>query len=566
MDGTLTRRDSYWARATLLSLSRRRLLGAAAATAGAGALVACSTNRGGAAGTRRSGTAQAQPKRGGQINAVQSNDPVNFDTSTKLVDAARALSASNEPLMSFKFGPSVPYQDLVIQPALAEKWENPDPQTYTFHLRNGVKWQDVAPVNGRDYNSADVKWTYEYLARLDPFNKLPPAPAASMLTGVDRIDAPDVSTVVVHFKEPFAPFQSYAASEWMPILAHEIFDADGNLIKRGAGTGAFVFDQSQWQKGTRMTYPRNPSYWHTGLPYVDALNLLIVRDQPTMNAAFQARQIDILDYSGLDQRTVDAMKKAMPDITVHQYLDGNDPYYIYLNVSKPPLNDDRIRKAISLGIDRDNLIQTLFNGQGQWALAGGTPSMFTQDEVKQILKYDPAQAKQLVSAAGYPNGIDVEFMYNAAYGDTFKTKAELLQSQLKRSGINLTLLPLLNGEDAQRRRNGNYQFNITPRGQGVPQDIDSYIYGMFDPHSADNYGKVNDPELNPLLEQQRQELDPKKRLEIIKQAVRRINEMAWGLCLFYGPGFSLTQSRLQNYAPNVAYPYGWLVTDSWVQQ
>jgi peptide/nickel transport system substrate-binding protein len=557
--------ESYWSRAPGARLARRRLLGTTAAIAGVGALAACSTNRG-TAGTPGSPTTQAQPKRGGRISAGQSNDPASFDTSTKLVDAARALSASNEPVMSFKFGPSVKYQDLVIQPELAEKWENPDPQTYTFHLRSGVKWQNVAPVNGRDFSSADVKWTYEYMARLGPFTKLPPAPAAAMLTGVDRIDAPDASTVTVHFSQPFAPFQSYAASEWMPILAHEIYDADGDFSKRGAGTGAFVFDQSQWQKGTRMTYPRNPTYWHAGLPYVDALDLLIVRDQPTMNAAFQARQIDILDYSGLDQRTVEAMKKAMPDITVYQYLDGNDPYYLYFNVSKPPLNDDRIRKAISLGIDRDNLIQTLFNGQGQWALAGATPTMFTQDEVKQILKYDPQQAKQLLAAAGYANGIDIEFMYNAAYGDTFNTKAQLLQSQLKKVGINLNLLPLLNGEDAQRRRNGNYQFNITPRGQGVPQDIDSYLYGMFDPKSADNYEKINDPQLTPLLEQQRQELDPNKRLTIIKQAVQRINEMAWSLCLFYGPGFSLYQAKLKNYAPNVAYPYGWMVTDSWVQQ
>jgi peptide/nickel transport system substrate-binding protein len=560
------REESYWTRAAGARLSRRALLGAAAAAASAGALAACSSRGSGSGAARPSGSAQAQPKRGGQINVAQSNDPVNFDPSTKLVDAARSLAPSNESLMRFKFGPSVQYQDLVIQPALAEKWENPDSQTYTFHLRKGVKWQNVAPVNGRDFSSTDVQWTYEYMSRLDPFTKLPPAPAASMFAGVDRIDAPDASTVTAHFSQPFAPFQSYAASEWIPILAHEIFDADGNFVKRGAGTGPFVFDQSQWQKGTHMTYPKNPTYWNTGIPYVDALNILIVPDQPTMNAAFQARQIDILDYSGLDQRTVDAMKKAMPDINVYQYVDGNDPYYIYFNVSKPPLNDDRVRKAISLGIDRDNLIQTLFNGQGQWALAGATPSMFTQDEVKQILKYDPAQAKQLLTAAGYPNGLDIEFMYNAAYGDTFNTKAQLLQSQLKKVGVNLGLKPLLNGEDAQRRRSGDYQFNITPRGQGVPQDIDSYLYGMFDPKSADNYEHINDPQLTPLLEQQRQELDPKKRLDIVKQAVRRINEMAWSLCLFYGPGFSLSQARLRNYAPNVAYPYGWMVTDSWLQQ
>jgi peptide/nickel transport system substrate-binding protein len=555
---------SYAEQLRRLRLRRRGALGLATAGVAASVLAGCSSRgRSGAAATPGSA---AKPKAGGQISAAQANDPVNFDTSTKLVDAARALAACNEPLMSFKSGSSVKYQDLVIQPGLAMKWENPDPQTYTFHLRNDVKWQNVAPVNGRAFDASDVKWTYEYMSRLGPAAKLPPAPAASMFAGVDRIDAPDASTVVVHFSQPFAPFQSYAASEWIPILAHEIFDADGDFKRRAAGTGAFILDLAQWQKGTRLTYPKNPNYWRPGLPYVDALNLLILADQATINSAFQARQLDILDYSGLDGRTADAMKKAVPNIVVDRYADSNDAYYIYFNVTKPPINDDRVRKAISLSIDRDELIQTLFNGQGQWSLAGGTPDLFSQEEVKQILKYDPAQAKQLLAAAGYPNGVDIEFIYNAAYGDTFTIKAQLLQSQLKKGGINLTLKPLLNGEDAQRRRSGDFQFNITPRGQGVPQDIDSYVYGMFHPKSADNYGRINDPQLTPLLEAQRAELDPNKRRELVRRAVQRINEVPWSLTLFYGPGYSLRQQRLQNYAPNVAYPYGWMVTESWVQQ
>ena len=198
----------------------------------------------------------------------------------------------------------------------------------------------------------------------------------------------------------------------------------------------------------------------------------------------------------------------------------------------------------------------MFDGKGEWSLAGATEDLFTQDEMKKILSYDPAQAKQLISGAGYPNGVDIEFMYNAAYGDTFNIKAQLLQSQLKKAGINLTLKPLLNGEDAARRRTGDYQFNITPRGQGVPQDVDSYVYGMYHPKSPDNYGHVDDPQLTPLLEAQRRELDATKRRDILRQAVERINSVPWGLTLFYGPGYALYQQRLKNYAPNVAYPYG----------
>ena len=218
-----------------------------------------------------------------------------------------------------------------------------------------------------------------------------------------------------------------------------------------------------------------------------------------------------------------------------------------------------------LGIDRDELIKVLFDGKGEWSLAGGAPGLFSQEETKKILSYDPAKAKQLLEAAGFSKGLDVEFVYNGAYGDIFNTRAQLLQSQLKKVGINLALKPLPGNEDALRRRSGDFQFNITPRGQGVPQDIDSYIYGMFHPKSADNYGRINDPELTPLLEQQRRELDPNKRREIVRQAVKRINEVPWALTLFYGPGYALRQNRLKGYAANSAYPYGWNVVESWVE-
>jgi len=552
---------SIWTRRR--AVSRRTVLGASAAGVTGALAAACSTRRAGS-GTASGSPAAGKPKPGGQVNAAQANVPVSFDTSTKLVDAARGLTLTNESLMSFKAGPSVKYTDLQIQPALSEKWETPDPQTYTFHLRSGVKWQNLSPVNGRAFDSSDVKWTYEYMSRLDPFTKLPPAPAASMFAGVDRIDAPDPSTVVVHFSQPFAPFLGYAASQWIPILAHEIFDADGDFKTKAVGTGPFYLDTGASQTGTKLVHKKNPTYWRTDHPYVDAVNLLILTDQPTINTAFQTGQLDILDYSGLDGRTAAAMQKLLPNVIVDQYPDTNDAYYIYFNISKPPMDDDRIRKAISLGLDRDDLIKTLFDGKGEWSLAGATEDLFTQDEIKKILTFDPAQAKQLVSAAGYPNGVEIEFMYNAAYGDTFNIKAQLLQSQLKKAGINLTLKALLNGEDAARRRSGDYQFNITPRGQGVPQDIDSYIYGMYYPKSADNYGHINDPQLNPLLEAQRRELDPQKRREILRQAATRINSVPWGLTLFYGPGYVLWQPRLHDFAPNVAYPYGEIVGDAWL--
>ena len=551
--------SAYWRDGA--RISRRRAIVGASALAGGAALAACGSKPTGAS----TSGAQAAPRTGGTVTVQQNQEPISLDPSTKVAASAMGTTPICDSLLVFKSGPSIKYSDLQIGPNLAAKWETPDPQTYIYHLRNGVKWQNLAPVNGRVFDASDVKWTYQYMSRTGSMTNLTPAPSASMFSSLDRIETPDASTVSVHFGEPFVPFLGYSASQWVPILAHEIFDADGDFKLRTVGTGPFYFDAEGSQTGTHRLYKKNPNYWNAGRPYVDEVNQLILADQPTINSAFQTGRLDILDYSGLEARTVDALQKAVPAASVYQYADSNNAYYIYFNITKAPMTDDRVRKAISLGIDRDELIKTLFDGNGQWSLAGAAAGMFTQDEVKQVLKYDPAQAKQLLAAAGYPNGVDIEFIWNAAYGDTFTTKAQLLQSQLKKIGVNLALKPLQGNEDALRRRSGDFVFNITPRGQGISADIDSYVYGMFHPNSADNYGRINDPQLNPLLEAQRRELDPEKRKEIVKQAARRINDVPWALTLFYGPGYVMTQHRLKNYAPNVAFSYGQVLWDSWVQ-
>ena len=563
---------NHWKNRRILRLSRRSALGRVALVAaftGAGAMLdACGkASRGAAPASPASGQA-SKPRPGGQLNVSYISDPQTFDPSTKLVAAVQILTETNNSLIAFKAGPGTAYDQLILQPALAERWELPEPSAYTFHLRKGVKFANLAPVNGRDFTAADVKFTYEYMSRTGALKdkKLPPATAAAMFAGLDRIETPDDSTVVVRFSQPFAPFLNYVSSQWVPILAHEIFDMDGNFANQTVGTGPFQLDMPSSQKGNRWVFKKNSSYFMQGRPYIDQVNHLIIRDQATINAAFQAKQLDILAYSGLDATTVNQVKKAVPDAVVDAYLDVGDPYDMYMNVSKPPLNDQRVRKAISLSIDRDAFIKTLSNGKGEWALAGGQHGLFTDAEMRKMLLHDPAQAKQLVAAAGFPNGLDFEFIYNAAYGQSFLSKAQLLQAQLKEGGINITLHGLVGGQEAQRRRSGDFVLAVTPRGQGISQEVDSYLYGMYYPGSGDNQGRVNDPTLTPLLSAQRQETDPAKRKEIIRQAVQLINTEPWGLALYYEQGFQVWHSYLKNYAPNVAYPYGDIVTQSWLEK
>ena len=543
---------SNWHPSGSRRLSRRRLLASAGGAASATALLAAcrqSTSKP----LPVSGT-DAKPTAGGQLS-ITGNEPTTLDVVGKQSTAAHVLLFTNDRLLTYAAGTNIPYEQMTIQPELAERWEAPDAQTYTFHLRPGVTFANLPPLNGRAMTSDDVRWSFDYLARAEAFKdrKLPPSAIASMLAGLDRIDVPDQATVTLHFAQPFAPFLSYAASQWLPILGHEIFDADGSFAKHAVGMGPFQLDTASTQTGSRWVYKKNPSYFQSasGRPYLDQINDLVLADNATANAAFESKQLDVLDYSGLTLDNTEQIMRRLPSVNRDEHVQTGS-YYLYLSLRRPPFNDARVRQAFSLSIDRDAFIKTMAGGKGEWALAAATPGLFTQEEMKQILHHDPAQAKQVLAQAGYASGLELDFTYYPGYGDTFVSVVQLLQAQLKEGGINVNLKPLEHATDETRRRAGDFQLNITPRGQGIPLDLDSYLYGSFYPGAAENVTGVDDPQLTPMLVAQHQEVDNTKRRDLWRQAVRRINEVPWALAIFFGPAYVLRQPYIHDYARNMS--------------
>ena len=543
-------RSNYWLTPRQARLSRRRALSLAAAGAGASAFLAACGNKKSSSSASTTAQQAGKPKSGGQFS-FGGSDETTFDPSTKRVEVPLLLVY--DPLLSIKAGSDVPYDSITVQPGLADKWETPDGQTFTFHLHPGAQFANLPPVNGRALSADDIRFTYEYMTRTGALanKKLPPSAAATMLEGLDKIDTPDPSTVVVHFAQPFAPFLTYAASMWLPILPHEIYDADGDFSKRAVGTGPFQLDLASTQRGAQWTYKKNPTYFRSGLPYLDQVNMVVLADNATENTAFEAKRIDILDYDGLTLDTANQVQKVAPSALRDEYPKV-ESYYLYIGLKGPPFTDDRVRKALSLSINRDDFIKTFSAGKGEWALAASLPGLFTDAETKQILKYDPAQAKQLLAAAGHPNGLDFDFTYYTGYGDLFVSIAQLLQAQLKDGGFNMSLKGSDHATDQQRRRAGNFQLSMTARGQGLPLELDSYLYGIFSPGAAENFTGVNDPQLTPLLISQRQETDPTKRKQIWRQAIQRINDQVWALALFYGTSYRFRQPYVQNFARNMS--------------
>jgi peptide/nickel transport system substrate-binding protein len=547
---------SYWSARTLGRLSRRRALSLAAGAGGVGLLAACGKSGGANSGSTKgkSAPSAAQPKAGGNVNVWQPVDPFDFDVTYlgKNTNNVEGIQHAYSTLIRFKFGPGTDYNTLTLEPALADRWETPDDQTYTFHMRPGVKFANLPPVGGRELTSADVKWSYEYESRSGTFadKKLAAAQNAWMFSGMSSIQTPDPQTVVVKFDQPYTPFLNYMAYPWNPIMPHEIFDADGHFKNRIVGTGPFQLDQAASQKGTRWVWKKNPTYWEPGHPLLDSVTWLVVADDAGGRAAFQTRQLDIYPGAGtnVDVPTLNQLKQQRPDATIDTYINPA-PVHLYIQTTHPPLNDLRVRQAISLSLDRPEWIQTFTSGKGGYAMAGGFTDTFSQDEMKQMLKTDQAQAKQLLSAAGFANGLDLEILTpGQAYGDVYVQQAQLLQAQLKSGGFNTKITSIDKADYLSRKQKQNFQLVFT--GKALAPDVDSYLT-VFEPGAVENYGGITDATLTNLIHQQRQEKDPAKRRDLVREAAKRINvEQVWALALLYPVGGELWQGRLQGYAPN----------------
>jgi peptide/nickel transport system substrate-binding protein len=553
--------------ATRLSATTRRRLLASSGIALSG-LAACG-------GRRQPGAAQqlssSAPRAGGKLLTPVPNDPSDWDMSYlgRNVPNPYGQTLAYDTLLGVKHGADVKYEEFVLQPSLADRWETPDAQTYTFHIRPGVKFADLPPLNGRLLTASDVKWTYEYWSRSGQFKdkNYPVAQYGWFFEGMQSVDAPDPATVVVRFEKPFVPFINYTGSYWNPIVPHEIYDQDGHLKNRMVGTGPFQLDPSASQKGTRWIFKKNPNYWNSGKPYIDEVDWLVIPDDATTIAAFQTKQVDMIGATSslLDLTTAKQIQAANPAAVMYPYVTFGPLLFIYINNKVAPLNDTRVRQAISLATDPDEFIKTFAGGQGERTLAGAFPDTFSQDEIRQLQRYDPTQAKQLLSAAGFADGLDLEFIYNPQYGQLHVAGVQLFQAQLRKASINLTL----RSEDAvavsTARGTGKYQITATPRTTALVADVDSYAYANFHSGSANNQSFVSDPTLDALLEAQRREPDQSKRKDLVRQAVRQIVDQAYSIAIFRAASFQFWHPYLKGFAPNFG-TLGAPQADTWLEK
>ncbi len=513
---------------------------------------------------------KSPPKYGGTLNLASVTDPFDYDLTLNGISAPNPdyFFMSLYSLVSFRAAPEVAFADEVMEPSLAESWEiNKDATVYTFHLRKGVRFSDLPPVNGREFTSKDVKFTYEYYSRSGEFkDKKPASPVAWTYEGIQTIETPDAYTAVVKFSEPRASFRGItAANRWSAIVPREIYDRDGDFKNALAGTGPYVIDQAASQKGSRWVYKKNPKYFQPERPYIDEVRWLILADDSATRAVFQTRQVDMFGYgtSGFTVEQADSIKASNPNAVAYKF-NAPAPLQLMFNTKKQPLDDLRVRKAMALAINRDEYLQVFGKGQGQWALTPALLGAFSEQEIKQIIKYDPEEARRLLVESGHAGGVNLEFMYTAERGGRYMKEMELLISQLKKANINLTAKGTDKASDTRRKITGDYEISLVPSAR-TAGDVMDWAVAHFLPGSSSNFNQLDDLRVTAMLKAGESEPDLKKRTEIVRQIARYAYDNVLAISIYHGVDHAFWHPYVKNFTPNF-WTRGVPIVNTWLEK
>ena len=500
-----------------MQLKKRLLAGVATATAVA-LLAAC-----GGGGDDGPNTSADKDDPTSVINGTLPSDgPAESGGTLTLVDAADSptLDVNKEgsytthgqlsgvvynKLLAYDVGRDIKYGAQKLRGDLAETWKmSDDGMSWTFNLHKNVKWQNIAPVNGRQFTSADVACT---IHRIQTF---PGAVQSGLMGIVSAVETPDDYTAVFKLKEPFAGFDQSVASYNMEIIPCEADRGEFDIKTTAIGTGPFILQN--WERKVAKTYVKNPDYFVAGKPHLDKLVIQFIVDPAAQIAAYRTGQLDVIAPSNELYPTVlttnpDAVARSQVQLTMTQ---------IMINQKVKPFDDVRVRKAVAMAWDRKGMGETFYQ---DFALGSAYPSTLqgalTSEESEELLPYDPEGAKKLLAEAGFPNGFDVQMTLTDGYGPTIVNQAQWVQEDLKAVGINVTLrqLDYATYFSTVLTKTADYAIGYGyASGLGSP---DEWLQSFYTTNSSRNSFGIADPELDKMIEDQRGILDTKERTEAL---------------------------------------------------
>ncbi|MFD1885929.1 ABC transporter substrate-binding protein [Paenibacillus wenxiniae] len=455
-----------------------------------------------------------------------------------------------DPLLAYKSGTTE------VEPALAESWQiSDDGLTYTFKLRQGVKFHD-----GTDFNAEAVVFNFErwndpkskYKFEGDSFDYYDSMFGPEGARIIASVKAVDDHTVEFKLNHPQAPFLQNLAMPPFSIASPTAVEKEGAEFKSNpVGTGPFVF--KEWKRSDSITLEKNPNYWQQGLPKMDQV---IIRSIPDNTARFNA----------LQNGEIDLMEDLSPDDLAT--LEGNSelqkfnrpPFnvaYIGFNLTKKPFDNAKVRVALNHAVDKKSIIDAFYAGQAEAAVNPIPPTLWGYNSNVKDYDYDLTKAKQLLAEAGFPNGIDQELTFYAMpvsrpYMPDGKKVAEVIQASFAQIGVKVNIQSpewatylddLSKGE-----KDDLYMIGWT----GDNGDPDNFFYPLLDKDSigGNNYSQYASEPFHKLLVQAQRETDQDARAKLYEQAQVIVKEDAPWIPLVHSTPLLAASAKVKGYTPS----------------
>jgi len=431
-----------------------------------------------------------------------------------------------------------------VAPGLAERWETPDPLTYIFHLRRGVQFHD-----GRAFTSRDVKWTFDSLLT----GKIRSTKAAAYRF-VDRVDAPDDFTVVFHMKEPDAALFWNISGGALGIVP---FGSGSEMSVHPIGTGPFRFVSAETDK--EVIIERTLDYWGA-TARLERVRFAVVPDATTEALELRKGSGDVA-INSLTPDTVLTLQRD-PSLAV-EHAPGTEVQYLGFNLRDPILKDVRVRQAIAYALDRKPLIEYLWRGEAEparsvlptqsWAYNGNVPSY----------EHDPAKARALLDAAGYPaiNGVRFHVTMKTSTTESTRLMVAVMQQQLREVGIALDIRSFEAATFFADVTHGAFQlYGLRWVGGNEDPDIFYVFHSSRFPPVGANRGHYSNSRVDALIDQARREIDPKVRKPLYDEIQRILAEELPYIDLWYLDNVLVHNKRVHDLQLNPAGNYDFLRT------
>jgi peptide/nickel transport system substrate-binding protein len=406
--------------------------------------------------------------------------------------------------------------------SLAESWTvSRDGLTYTFKLRKGVKFHD-----GSEMTSKDVKASYDKII-------FPPQGVGSTRKGqyadVASVEAPDPSTVVFKLKEASASFLLALASPWNFIYKADLLAKDIHWYEKNImGTGPFTF--AEHVKGSHVVGKKNPNYWDKGKPHLDGFRAIFMRDSAAQVAAIRGERAHI-QFRGFSPAERDSIVSTLGAKATVQESPWDCILMVGINHNKKPFDDKRVRRALTLALDRHQASQALSKIAIVKAVAGvqvpGTPFATPPEELNKLAGYWPdiersrAEARRLLKEAGVPEGFTFTFS-NRGIPMPYEPLGVWLIDQWRKVGLNVKQEVIEAAAYFGTIRKGDHQVHMDFQcGYIVEPDLDMYKFLSTNRNPA-NYGFYKDPVLDELYDKQSRATNPEERKRLIRQFEKRL--------------------------------------------